>query len=194
MEAWVGPAIVAAVISGLVSLVLVQLNFRQSRRIEQLRRDEKIRDFQIALRAEIRAELLNLERYDIDAHRNEVRQRYERDDDYSVSVARPVRQAVFEALIGDIHILPEEVIDPVVLFARQRNVIESLVEDMRNPSFRTLSKGQQIAMYEDYLRMWETWRNFALSAEAALSGSASIAGPRPGLSGDRRNGRQGAGL
>ena len=194
MEAWVGPAIVAAVISGLVSVVLVQLNFRQSRRIEQIRRDEKIRDFQIALRAEIRAELLNLEQYEIETHRNEVRGRYERDNGYSVSVARPVRQAVFEALVGDIHILPEDVIDPVVLFARQRNVVESLVEDMRTPTFRTLSKEQQMSMYEDYLRMWETWRDFALNAEAALSGSTSISGSRTGLSGDRRNSGQGTGL
>ena len=194
MEAWVGPAIVAAVISGLVSLVLVQLNFRQSRRIEQIRRDEKIRDFQIALRAEIRAELLNLEQYEIETHRNEVKSRYERDNDYSVSVARPVRQAVFEALIGDIHILPEDVIDPVVLFARQRNVIESLVEDMRAPTFRTLSKEQQLSMYEDYLKMWETWRDFALNAEAALTGAPSVTGSRTGLSRDRRNWGQGTGL
>lgn len=194
MEAWVGPAIVAAVISGLVSLVLVQLNFRQSRSIEQIRRDEKIRDFQIALRAEIRAELLNLDQYEIEAHRSEVKSRYERDNDYSVSVARPVRQAVFEALIGDIHILPEEVIDPVVLFARQRNVIESLVEDMRAPTFRMLSKEQQLSMYEDYLKMWETWRNFAFSAEAALSGGTSVTRSRTSLPRDRRNGGQGTGL
>jgi hypothetical protein len=56
VDAWVGPAIVAAVISGLVSLIVVQLNFRQGRRLEQARRDEKVRDFQIAIRAEIRSE------------------------------------------------------------------------------------------------------------------------------------------
>jgi hypothetical protein len=50
LEAWIGPAIVAAVISGLVSLTVVQLNFRQERKREGLRRAEKIRDFQIALR------------------------------------------------------------------------------------------------------------------------------------------------
>ncbi|PSJ56009.1 hypothetical protein [Kumtagia ephedrae] len=184
MQAWIGPAIVAAVISGLVSLVLVQLNVRQSRRTEQIRRDEKIRDFQIALRAEIRAELRNLSQYDIELQRREVKHRYDTVEGYSVSVPRPVRQAVFDALIQDIHILPETVIDPVVLFARQRNALASLVEDMRDPAFRILSKDQQMAMYEDYLRMWETWRDLAQNAEAALNG-ASISGPRTGLSGDR---------
>ncbi|HEY5818652.1 MAG TPA: hypothetical protein VIU14_09685 [Mesorhizobium sp.] len=184
MEGWVGPAIVAAVISGLVSLVLVQLNFRQSRRIEQIRRDEKIRDFQIALRAEIRAELLNLSHYDIEAQRSEVRRRYESDPSYSVSVPRPVRQAVFDALISEIHILPEAVIDPVVLFERQRNVVESLAEDMRDASFKMLSREQQLAMYDDYLMMWDTWRSFALNAEAVLNGDTSIAGSGTGLASD----------
>jgi hypothetical protein len=188
LEAWVGPAIVAAFISGLVSLVLVQLNFRQGRQVEQARRDEKVRDFQIAIRAEIRSELRNLVQHDLAAQLGHVKARYERDPTYSVSVPRPVRQSVFEALVREIHVLPETVIDPVVLYARQRNAIDSIVEDMRAPGFSALSREQQLAMYEDYLRMWDAWREFAITAEAALSGSPSVAGARTGLAADRRNG------
>lgn len=187
VEAWVGPAIVAAIISGLISLAVVQLNFRQGRKLEQARRDEKVRDFQIAIRAEIRSELRNLVQHDVAEQLVLVKSRYERDPDYSVSVPRPVRQSVFEALVNEIHVLPEAVIDPVVLYARQRNAIDSIVEDMRAPSFVALSREQQIAMYEDYLRMWDAWREFAVAAEAALSGSASISGTRAGLPADRRN-------
>ena len=189
MEAWVGPAIVAAVISGLVSLILVQLNFRQGRRLEQARRDEKVRDFQIAIRAEIRSELRNLVQYDVGRQLEQVKARYESDPAYAISVPRPVRQSVFEALVGEIHVLPEAVIDPIVLYARQRNAIDSIVEDMRAPEFLALSRDQQFAMYEDYLNMWDAWRAFALAAEAALNGSASVAGPRAGLAADGRNGR-----
>ena len=46
-EAWVGPAIVAAFISGLVSLFVVQLNFRQERKIERIRRAEKCVTFKL---------------------------------------------------------------------------------------------------------------------------------------------------
>jgi hypothetical protein len=121
--AWIGPAIVAAVISGIVSLIVVQLNFRQSRRIDQLRRLEKIRDFQIALRAEIRSELRNLSQYDVKSLLKEVRARYDAEPGYSVSVPRLPKHLVFDAIVGEIHILPEAVIDPVVLYARQRQAV-----------------------------------------------------------------------
>ena len=168
LEDWVGPAIVAAFISGLVSLILVQLNFRQERRADRLRREEKIRDFRIALQAEIRSELFNLERYELAALLADVEARYAKDKDYSVAVPRIARHVVFEAIVKEIHILPEAVIGPVVFYARQRQVVEQLAEDMRDASFRTLSSERQLAMYKDYLRMWEAWRDLASSAEKAL--------------------------
>ena len=169
MAELVSPAIVAAFIAGLVSLVLVQLNFRQSRRADQLRRDERIRDFRIALRAEVRSELRNLSQYDTVSMLEEIRARYDSDPKYSVLIPRVSRHSVFEALVGEIHILPERIIDPIVLYARQRQAVESLSEDMRSSSFRQLSKEQQLAMYEDYLRMWDAWRSFATDAEKVLS-------------------------
>ncbi|MDP3899268.1 MAG: hypothetical protein Q8Q62_21545, partial [Mesorhizobium sp.] len=135
MEALIGPAIVAAFISGLVSLVVVQLNFRQGRRADQLRREEKIRDFQIALRAEIRSELANLERFDLDALLADVEARYASEGNYSVSVPRLAKHVIFDAVAKEIHILPESVIGPVVFYARQRQTVESFAEDMRSPGF-----------------------------------------------------------
>ena len=169
MEAWVGPAIVAAIISGLVSLIVVQLNFRQGRVTERLRRDEKIRDFQIALRAEIQSELTNLRRFDLESVRVEMERRYAENPEFSVSVPRVAKHIVFEAIVRELHILPEAVIGPVVLYVRQRQVIESLTEDMRDNSFKTLSKDRQLAMYRDYLEMWKEWRALAEQAESALS-------------------------
>lgn len=168
MEAWVGPAIVAAVISGLVSLVVVQLNFRQERRAEKMRREEKIRDFQIALQAEIRSELANLERFDLEALLAEVRRRYDSETSYSVSVPRISRHVVFDAIAKEIHILPESVIGPVVFYARQRQAVESLADDMRDPAFKALSKERQFEMYSDYLGMWDLWRELAGKAQKAL--------------------------
>lgn len=183
---WIGPAILAAFISGLVSLLVVQLDFRQSRKLERLRRAEKIRDFQIALRAEIRGELSNLSSYDFRALLENVRSRYENETGYSVSVPRLAKHLIFGAIVSEIHILPEAVIDPVVLYARQRQAVESLIDDMRDRSFRSLSTDRQLAIYEDYLRMWETWRDLAAQAEAALNEQlGSIAGSRSSLTGDR---------
>lgn len=168
MEVWVGPAIVAAFISGLVSLIVVQLNFRQERRADRLRREEKIRDFQIALQAEIRSELANLERFELGALLAEVELRYATDKGYSVAVPRIAKNVVFDAVAKEIHILPEAVIGPVVFYARQRQVVEQLAEDMREASFKALAPERQLAMYRDYLGMWELWRDLASKAEKAL--------------------------
>ena len=168
LEAWVGPAIVAAFISGLVSLIVVQLNFRQERKADRLRREEKIRDFQIALRAEIRSELENLERFELRTLLAEVESHYASDMSYSVVVPRIARHVVFDAIAKEIHILPEAVIGPVVFYARQRQVIEQLAEDMREASFKALAPERQLAMYRDYLGMWDVWRDLASKAEKAL--------------------------
>lgn len=172
MEAWVGPAIVAAVISGLVSLIVVQLNFRQERKIERLRREEKIRDFQIALRAEIRSELANLKRFDIAEVLSDLQQRYEAKEEFSVAVPRIPKHIVFETLVSELHILPESVIDPVVLYVRQRQAMESIVQDMRDSAFAELGREKRLAMLKDYLSMWEVWRDLAGEAEKALARGA----------------------
>jgi hypothetical protein len=168
VEAWVGAAIVAAFISGLVSLIVVQLNFRQGRRIEQLRREEKIRDFQIALRAEIRSGLVNLSRFNLDAVLADVESRYAAEDNFSVIVPRLAKPTLVDAIVSEIHILPEGVIGPVVLYIRQRRVVETMAEDMRDGSFRALAESRQLAMYRDYLGMWNVWREMAADAEKAL--------------------------
>ena len=168
METLIGPAIVAAFISGLVSLVVVQLNFRQERKADRLRREEKIRDFQIALRAEIRSELANLQRFDLAALYGEVEQKYARDPQYSVSVPRISKHVIFDSIAKEIHILPESVIGAVVFYARQRQAVESLADDMRDPTFRSLAKERQLDMYRDYLGMWDVWRDLAAKAERAL--------------------------
>ena len=168
MDALIGPAIVAAFISGLVSLIVVQLNFRQERRADQVRREEKIRDFQIALRAEIRSELSNLERFDLADLLAGVEARYAGDTSYSVSVPRLPKHVVFDAIAKEIHILPESVIGPVVFYARQRQAVESFAEDIRDASFKTLGKERQLEMYRDYLGMWAVWRDLAAKAEMAL--------------------------
>jgi hypothetical protein len=168
VEVWVGPAIVAAFISGLVSLIVVQLNFRQERTADRLRREEKIRDFQIALQAEIRSELANLERFELSALLAEVESRYASDKDYSVVVPRIAKNVVFDTIAREIHILPEAVIGPVIFYARQRQVVEQLADDMREASFKALAPDRQLAMYRDYLEMWEVWRDLASKAEKAL--------------------------
>jgi hypothetical protein len=168
VEAWIGPALLAAVIAGLVNVAGWFVTFQSTRRLDQARRREKIRDFQIALRAEIRSELRNLGSYDVQQQLSRIRGLYETRPDYTVTVPQPAASVVFSALVGEIQILPARVIDPVILFERQRAAIRQLAEEIREARFASLAREQQLAMYEDYLHMWSAWRDFAVQAEGAL--------------------------
>ena len=66
MGGWVGPAIIAAVISSLVSAAGWYVSYWTTIQTDHRRRREKVRDFQIALRAEIRSELHDLRTDDVD--------------------------------------------------------------------------------------------------------------------------------
>lgn len=177
MENWVGPAIVAAFISGLVSLIVVQLNFRQGRRIEQLRRNEKVRDFQIALRAEIESDILNMEVADRSEFLARITAAYSLDPTYSVIVPRLATNVIFDALVHEIHVLPEIVITPVVDYARLRQIIERFVDDLRTESFRNLSAERQLLMYSDYLSMSGRLEALAAIARASLDRSLTVSSP-----------------
>jgi hypothetical protein len=174
MGGWVGPAIVAALISGSISLIGLYLGGWIAIRHERRRRREKVRDFQVALRAEIRSELHNLAAIDFDKHIAEIGERYASWPGYSVLPSLPARHIVFEALQSEIHILPEPVIDEVIVYWRQRHVVEKMVEDMRGERFTKLDTTRQFEMYKDYIGMQrylaETARLSAKALDRSLGG------------------------
>lgn len=171
MAAWLGPAIIAALISGSISLIGLYLGGWIAIRHERRRRREKVRDFQIALRAEIRSELHNLASIDFDKHFEEIEQRYASKPGYSVFPSYPARHVVFEALKDEIHVLPEPVIDIVILYWRQRYAIEKFVEDMRDERFARLDSERQLEMYKDYVGMQKYLTETARLSARALDRS-----------------------
>lgn len=171
MNTWIGPAIVAAVISSLISALGWFVNYRMHIGLEQRRRREKVRDLQIALHAEIRSEIYNLESYDPEGNLADIEKRYRQSETYSVTVPRPVRHIVFETVLPDVQILPAEVIDPLIVYTRQRFVIDSFVEDLRDESFREKSRELQLSMYRDYLALRANLLTLAYEARDALTAS-----------------------
>lgn len=181
MGGWVGPAIVAALISGVISLMGLYLGGWIAIRHEKRRRQEKVRDFQVALRAEIRSELHNLSAIDFDQHFSEIETRYATRQDYSVFPSFPARHIVFEALESEIHVLPEPVIDEVIVYWRQRHAVEKMVEDMRSERFSKLDAARQLEMYKDYVGMQkylaETARLSAKSLDRSLGNHSYFNSP-----------------
>jgi hypothetical protein len=176
MDAWIGPAIVAALVSAIVSAIGWFVTFRATVRLEQLRRDEKVHDFQVALRAEIDSDALTLVVVDRAVFLEEISERYRSDLTYSVLVPQLSDNVVFDAIVKDIPILPAAVIAPVIHYARLRQTISQFVGDLRSPTFPTLAAERQLVMYSDYLDMLGRLEELARNALAALDASLNIPG------------------
>lgn len=135
-----------------------------------LERREKVHDFQVALHAEISSELLNLEAFNLDEHFAEIKRRYAADIKYSVAVPHLANNVIFDAIVGQIHVLPAKVIAPVVKYERLRESLDSFASDMRASSFGNLSQDRQLEMYEGYIFMRKRLRELAQNAVVALKG------------------------
>jgi hypothetical protein len=171
MDPWIGPAIVAAIVSGLVSALGWFVNSWQTRVIEQRRREEKVHDFQVALHAEIASDRVSMSVIDRAAFLEEIKARYAANSGYSVVVPHMASNLVFAAIVGEIHVLPGGVIAPVVDYARLRQTVEQFVVDLRADKFSQLPADRQLTMYSDYLQMLGRLEQLAKRAELALFNS-----------------------
>jgi hypothetical protein len=176
MGAWLGPAIIAALISGTISLIGLYLGGWIAIRHDRRRRKEKVRDFQIALRAEILADIHGIRMYDLDQHLEGVKRRYEVDEKYVVKPSLAAKQFFADTLAKEIHILPASVIQPAILYFRQKEVIERFVEDMRSSDFRERDRSTQLEMYEDYVKMKKVELELARVARDSIEASLEYEG------------------
>jgi hypothetical protein len=176
VELWLGPVLVAAVVSGLVNIFGWYVTFRSTRKLDLMRRGEKVHDFQVALRAEVSSDLLNMEVADRASFLQDVAARFAADPSYSPVVPRLASNVVFEAIVREVHVLPAAVIAPVIHYARLRQTLEQFVEDMRSESFRRLPSERQLTMYSDYIATYDRLEALAQNAVAALDDSLNSSG------------------
>lgn len=177
IELWLGPVIVAAIVSGLVNAAGWFVTFRQSRQLEQLRRDEKVNDFQVALRAEIASDVLGMSVFDRSELLQAVREKYLSDPHYTVLVPHLATNVIFDAVVKEIHILPGEVIGPVVSYERLRQTADRFAADMRATSFSQLPAARQLSMYTDYLEMIGRLEDLARRALIVIENSLGLSSP-----------------
>lgn len=174
MDLWIGPAIVAALVSATVSAIGWFVTSWQAARIEQRRRDEKVHDFQVALRAEIVTDLLAMQVADRAAFLASVTNEYANNPDYVPFVTRSATNVVFESVVGEIHILPGEVIEPVIRYAALRQTVDRFADDLRSYRFMELEAPRQLTMYSDYLATVDRLEALAERAKAALDQSLGV--------------------
>lgn len=173
MQELAGSAFVAAVIAALVSVVGWFVTSYQTVQLDRRRRQERMRDFQIALRAEIRSELASLTSYDLDAEYERIAAQLWAEPSGAVVLPRSAPNAIFEAILPDLHILPQEIIDPVVVYMRQHQMVDGLVEDMRSEQFSKLQVERRLAAFHDYIDLKKDQVTLAEMAIARIDESLS---------------------
>jgi hypothetical protein len=185
MEAWIGSAVVAVVISSLVTILGWYATHRSERMMEVARRQERIQDIQTALLADIRSTNHRFQEVDLDEHLRQVVALIEHGDErdrYTPFVPKEPGSLLWSSIAQEVHILPNEVIEPVVIFFSQLETIRYFVEDLRSDQFATLESGRKIAMFQDYVRMMKYLVQLAEEADRRLSGSLGISSSVAGRS------------
>jgi hypothetical protein len=180
MEAWIGSAVVAVVISSLVTIAGWYATHRSERMLEAARRQERIQDIQTALLADIRSTSHRFRQIDLDRHSADMIARIvdaPAGQDYTPFVPREPGSLLWPSTAQEIHILPNDVIDPVVLFFSQLETVRQFVDDLRGDRFVALDRTRKVAMYEDYVGMMKYLVLLADDADRALCRSLGIPYP-----------------
>jgi hypothetical protein len=168
---WVESAFIAAVISSLVTVAGWYISVRHERRREAERREERIWDYQTALLADIRSTASRFASIDFDRHLQQVVVLIEsapEEHPYTPFVPREPGSLMWPLIAQEVHILPTDVIDSVVLFFSQLETIRHFVDDLRSEQFAQLERARKIAMYRDYVRMCQFALRLAMEAQETL--------------------------
>ena len=181
-DAWIGWAIIAAVISGLVSLASWVLSGRREMSAERRRRAERRVDVQTTLKAEIQhyVNILENPKFDPNTVWETVVSEMEENEDYIPPIPSERNDTLFRAILPELHLLPEPVIQPVVRYYYQVFAIEAIISDLRGSGFTTADQDQRIKMYMDYISLKLESLAQRLDALAALTQSIAAGLNSPG--------------
>ncbi|SOH94127.1 hypothetical protein SAMN06273572_103154 [Monaibacterium marinum] len=150
MESWIGPAIIAAVVTAFFALLRDAAGDRR-------RRNERIRDVEAALAAEIRAYVAVLERDNLEEYGHRIGGRIMQGPDghtgYFPFIPLENNDSIFTALISDVAMLPPTVIDWTAIYFQQVRAIAILAEDLRADAVAQLSALRKAQLYETYISM-----------------------------------------
>ncbi|SEP66141.1 hypothetical protein SAMN05428969_0354 [Devosia sp. YR412] len=172
MDLWIGPAIVAALVSALVSAAGWFVTSWQAQALEQHRRDEKVHDYQVALRAEIASDLLSLQVGSRDEMLGSFQAVLELEPSHRPILPRLARNMVFEQVVREIHLLPSRVISAVIGYQSLRQSIDLFIEDIR--AAQNVNSERLLLMVSDYVDMLDRLEILASNAVAALEFSLML--------------------
>ena len=136
------------------------------------RRRERIKDVQTSLRAEMRSHWHRLDPQDLRDRAGVIVMRMqeaaEKGEAFTPLIPREDQASIFDAMVRELHILPNDVIDPVVLYYTHLKSISHFVDDLRSDRFATLEASRKVEMYQDYILMKEQAHGLATEAIRAV--------------------------
>ncbi|MDO5622676.1 MAG: hypothetical protein Q4G24_14545 [Paracoccus sp. (in: a-proteobacteria)] len=165
------PSAQASLIAGLFLAAGWWVVAFQGAKRDRKHRAERVRDVQRALFAEIRAYVAALRRDDLTEYGEEILQRIETEADYFPAIPTEANDAIFRAIISDIHVLPRDTIDPLVLYYSQLNAISAMIADLRMLDRASVATEQAAGLYRDFLAMKTEALILGEQAMAAIAGN-----------------------
>lgn len=164
----VAAALVAAAVAMLVRPVDDWLNRRRARAL----RAERISDVQRALLAEIRAHVVALESQRLDDRGTAALLAGLRESGRFPFIPTQANDRIFSAVLEEVHILPADVIDPVVTYYRQLSIMASFAEAMQRQAEK--DQPRAVEMFTDYLELTEAARESGQEALRLLMTSVFL--------------------
>lgn len=183
-DAILDPRVFQALIAGGFVAVGWVVNGMAVRRRDARLRAERVRDVQRALFAEIRAHVAALRRYDLAEYGERIATRIEGEPGYFPTIPTEANDAIFRAILADIHVLPRDTIDPLVLYYSQLNVIGAAIADLRALDVDRVGAARAADMYRNYvtfrLEALEMGQTAMLAIAANMDGTGRAARPAGG--------------
>ena len=153
-QAWLGPAVVAALISAMVTTVGWFVPYWRERRKDESRRTQRAADMRRALSAEIASHLVRYDESDFDRHFDSMRRAMDADPSFAPFVPKEsLNASVYHAMLADLTLLPEGAINPVVSYYAQLTAVERFSDDLRSPEYVRLAPDRRRLMYEHFFSM-----------------------------------------
>jgi hypothetical protein len=151
LDPFLDPQVQAAVLAGLFLAAGWLVNGRANRRVAADLRDERVRDVLRALHSEIRAYVAVLRRNQVGTNGAALRDRIRDEAGFFPFVPSERNATIFSTIVGDISILPDNTIHPIVLYYTQIDTIEALINDLRSLDIARSGQARAAELYADFM-------------------------------------------
>lgn len=184
-EALISPQVLSAFIAGSFLAAGWVFTHWLGQKRDRASRAERVRDVQRALFAEIRAHVAALRRHDLADYGEVIALRIESEPGFFPTIPTEANDAIFRAILPDIHVLPRDTIDPLVLYYSQLNVISAAVADLRALDAGKIGPARTAALYRDYvtfrLEALDLGQEAMIAIANNMDGTGRKSPPRAGI-------------